>query len=165
MKLTPMQYVCENDHKFLAPNLSPYLYGEFLLRSRNGGIRYLDAVADPVFDNVSHLVRQVLSEENIKVPDWLDIFQDIFGEVACDPDVDGTYFKMNLPPPCPTCGTYMMQSWDSANSDPVETDVANVTHGGWDRMTEAEKHYHIRTAVKEYFLNTGNTPYTLRDGL
>jgi chloramphenicol O-acetyltransferase len=95
MKLILFYYVCRNcDCNFKSPQLPEYTYGEFLMRTKNGDLIYLDSLKDSTFDEMGKIFDEIKSRYNVTSLDESDIFQDIYS-VACDKNQDGhTYIPI-----------------------------------------------------------------------
>jgi hypothetical protein len=152
MNLILMNFVCaEHKHEFTAPHQSPYSYGEFLLRSRNNELRFLNAIDDKEFTEVEKMVELALSKTMREEKYLVIALHSIYGEVACDFDHDGNPFVMNSFPPCPICRTNKMASWDIAEpSTSIDQDILPVTHHIWKRMTTDEKYIAVCSALQKH---------------
>lgn len=141
MKLGIAEFTCGHcGHIFDAPELAPEIYGMFLLRSKNGSLAVLDAIQDKTYEEVVSIIRGKLRKRDMTDDERIDIIQGIYGELACDPDINGAAFVIGMPPKCPACNNQRLASWDF--KDPpmtVEITVPAVTHKRWRSLSTAEQ--------------------------
>jgi hypothetical protein len=146
MKLVLFKYECLAEGVFFkAPQISPHAYGEFLLRKKNSpSLRYLNAIASSAYEYVAHELEISPEVSGLDEVMQSNVLQAIFGNVACDPDVDGKPFEMGLLPYCNNCKDPSCLSWQI--TDPiefVEIEVPPVTFLVWDRLSDEEKKFRI----------------------
>jgi len=116
---------------FDAPSLSDFSYGEFILWSRSGEFRYLNAFDDVVYQEVIDLLNQQKNDKGIVC----DV-QDIFGVAACDADSSGhTFSVLNMP--CSVCNSIDVKIV-GINSEVFFT-IPCVTHNLWNSLSCPEK--------------------------
>ena len=142
MKLQAFLYVCEpSGHEFQAPELPFNSYGEFLLRDETGtSLSYLNAFSDPTLAEVSGLLEATPEMGYLTAGQRGRVLQRSYGEVACDPDVEGRHFRIGQHPRCPACSSTTMRSWDEVVPvDFIEVDVPLVTHVRWRSLSEGQK--------------------------
>jgi hypothetical protein len=141
MKLGIAKFTCAKcGHVFEAPDLSPVIYGSFLLRSENNYMAFLDAINDHAFEEVSSLVETNRHTRRLSEDDQSDVLHSIYGELACDPDPKGAAFVIGMPPTCPACGTQEIAAWDFKNPPAsVDVEVPSVTHTRWNSLAPEEK--------------------------
>lgn len=147
MKLVLYEYVYPLDCKITAPEVLEYSYGEFLLRKRNSsGIRYLNALEDDVYHEVSEIIKEFFPDVKFESSDLLQI---VFGPVACDPDIDGRPFEMNLWPHCENYNATEPVSWQM--TDPpvfVDIEVPLVKHDLWNCLSPQGKRNRVLNFLK-----------------
>lgn len=139
-----MKLICQAEHvcaecstHFDAPALSDFSYGEFLLWSVSGECRYLNAFEDEIYKEVIALI------EDCKGLDISDNFlQEVYGELACDPDEYGMFFHISNPP-CRKCGSTNMASIGSHLTKALA--VKAVTHDSWNSLSYEEKRNRVRS--------------------
>ena len=74
MKFIILKYTCSrHGHSFDAASISPYDYGQFVVRSRHNALRYLNSFDDATFDEVSKYVEVALGTLGAVVSDQSDI--------------------------------------------------------------------------------------------
>ncbi|MBA5607395.1 hypothetical protein H3H36_18725 [Duganella sp. FT3S] len=152
MKLVLFNYNCPCcGENFKVAQLPPHAYGEFLLRRRGrDAIRYLDAINDRPYAEVSDEIDKILLAKKGRSFENSDVLQKVFGAIACDPDFDGEQFEIGLPPPCPVCGNQGGFSWRM--TEPIETadvEVAPITHTLWNKLSHQEKIIRIGEKLAE----------------
>jgi ribosomal protein S27AE len=136
-----MRYTCAKcANTFDAPELNPYSYGKFLMRSSSGSTVYLDALQDDTYKEIDNFL---LSQEKIRSlndNDRSEILQRIYGIIACDRDKDGNYFVIGAHPACPNCGAQEMASWEFKQPpEIIDIMIPNVTHKYWSSLNKQEK--------------------------
>lgn len=133
-----MKHFCSKCNAvFNAPSLSDFSYGEFLLWSTSGDCRYLNVFEDQTYNEVIKLISDC--ENNNSNDNFL---QDIYGELACDPDENGLFFCISNPP-CPKCGSIHMASIGDQKMG--EVSVKTVTHVFWSSLSYEEKKNRLRS--------------------
>lgn len=141
MKLQLVKYTCGScGSVFDAPALTEGAYGEFLLWSREGRMRYLNAFVDPTLKEVDNLLRDCKALEGSSPLERSKFLHRLYGRVACDPDVQGAPFDIDAYPPCPSCHSSKVISWEF--KDPpefVDVDVPIVTHHIWSSLLDGQK--------------------------
>lgn len=130
--------------------MTPVVYGEFLMRSETRRAeRYLNGLTDPVYEEVARLLRLETSVGSRSEMEQSDLLQTIFG-VACDPDVDGGLFQMNLLPRCPDCGSEEIIHYVAAEPPRiVDLEIPHVTHHRWNALNQAEKLLVLENELKQ----------------
>lgn len=142
MKLQMFTYTCEpSGHVFHAPEVPFTSYGEFLLRNATGtSWTYLNGLSDPTYSEVSSLLKSLPETEHLTANQRADLLQRLYGEVACDPDVNGQPFLIGQHPRCPICSSTTMRSWDETIPvELVDVDVPSVSHNKWQSLAERQK--------------------------
>ena len=152
MKLVLFEYRCKSCGCFFkAPQISPHSYGEFLLRTRNSAsLRYLDALASTAYSDIAREIKTNSETSALDEAKQTVILQAIFAEVACEPDLDGEPFHMDLLPHCPNCAGQASLSWNI--TDPIEfieIEVAPATFRAWQRLKENERKVRIMESVRK----------------
>jgi hypothetical protein len=121
---------------FQAFSLGDFSYGEFLLWSKSGNCRYLNAFEDPTYQEVIDIIQLCKETGAVHVHDASQLLQEVYGELACDVDEFGEPYRMNYPS-CPNCGSTNIAL---VGSEIVgQAVVSNVTHEIWNSFTQKEK--------------------------
>lgn len=147
MKLMLFRYWCDSCNKwFEAPNIGN-VYGHFVLHSISGEIRYLDAISDCVFEEVSELIKKDSRVYSVDEFKQAEILHEIFG-IACDPDTCGNEFRMGVNRTCPYCKRDTIDSWEAVDPTTyVNLDILPITHNQWNQLNWQEKNDIIRKAI------------------
>lgn len=149
MKLELVKYKCANcAHTFEAPQIGSNSYGEFLLHSRSGTVRYLNALQDSTYGEIDNLLAKHEKTTNLSAYERAQILRHIYGEIACDRDSDENPFSLESHIPCPICGSQKMETWEF--EDPpklVEIHFDHVTHIDWNKLSESTKLCRIEQAL------------------
>jgi len=136
MKVGSFDYTCVNGHCFMVPGLS--LYGQGIMWSLGLGTpKYINLMDDPVYAEIHRMLKLFPEFQHNNEEENADILQKIFG-VACDPDDDGSEFKLGATPKCPKCGSREMKSWD-VSIEPKIWDVLEITHNRWQKLSSGDK--------------------------
>jgi hypothetical protein len=140
MKLHIFVYTCKDClTSYQAPELSLNSYGEFLMRSVNGQVVYLNALSDPVFEEMNELLHEVCEQNSLDEFQYADLIHNIFG-LACDLDSEGNEYSTDNQPNCPNCGCNDPSSWDEVYPpELIELNLPIVTHNRWLKLTKFEK--------------------------
>jgi DNA-directed RNA polymerase subunit RPC12/RpoP len=150
MTIVAFTFECASCHsKFVSPQTESY--GGFILRSSGQGTAVaMDTIEDPVFDEVSRLLREIGAYGGKDESQRADLIQGIAG-VACDKDVDGSEFGILTEPRCPACGSREMESWGPTDP-PREYEVAVpvVTHNEWASLSRTEKMSMLRARLQKF---------------
>lgn len=150
MKLQQYLFKCDsNGHEFEALDLAEGAYGEFLLRDASGkSVRCLNALVDPTYDEVGSIIDRLPLTSSLSARKKAQALQAIFGEVACDPDLNGNTFRIGQQPSCPVCGTTKMQAWDATQPAVYANAVVEpVTHVLWHAMDASHRREAVRSAI------------------
>ena len=141
MILEMLCYTCAKcGHTFDAPALSQNAYGEFLLWSRSGEIRYLNALEDVTFEAVRNLLARSGKLGEVQSLEGAKVLQKLYGDLACDRDDLGFAFEIDSLPPCQKCGSQQMSSWTPKNPpEVVDKNIAPVSHTHWTSLADSEK--------------------------
>lgn len=122
--------------RFLTLFLGDMSYGQFLVRSKSGQVRYLDGINDPVFDEVREILKAAGAMSSSTTPEEADYFHEVFGRTV-DRDENGEEFSTKRPRSCPRChSTDLVTLADSIGG---MIDVPVVTHEHWNSLSESEK--------------------------
>ena len=148
MRLQVYRYKCGAcGDWFEAPEIGELAYGEFLLRSHAGEVRYLNANLDKVFTEVDDLLGSDPRLCSFDQFQRADVLNEVFG-VACDPDSTGGLFRVAAKPLCPKCNQCNISEWESTEPPCyVDVDVIEVAHSRWESLSEGEKQNRIREAL------------------
>lgn len=145
MKVMLARYACEKcSTRFDDRALSDFAYGEFLLRSDSGEIRYLNVFADGTFVEVRDIVRELQPNDNLDGCPCSNAVQEIYGAAACDPDERGGSFGITKRVSCPACGSDAVSSRVlEGELNVVQVEVPPVTHALWTDLNADEKHLRV----------------------
>lgn len=119
-----------------------------MLRSASGELAYLDAISDPVYQEVDDLLK-MLQGENSGPVKRAELQREIFG-VTCDPDSSGQTFSINAKPVCPSCGASEMSYWEATDPpEHIEKEVRGVSHRRWNQLSREGKVECLARSIKE----------------
>ncbi len=154
MKLQMYNYQCNKcKNKFKAPELIGDPYGEFLLRSPAGEMRYLPAMNSEVYLNAGDMVDEYLKDTRLSSVGKAKVLHQIFS-LACDLAADSSEFKIGGDPICPACQGNNMYSWEPTHpAEIIEVEVPLVTHNHWSKLTDLDKQQKIQEAVDRVLAN------------
>jgi hypothetical protein len=127
-----------------------HAYGQLTARGAGTGqLICIDALADPVFDDVGLLVREVLAGSGVPLDGRTlgTAVQRAF-PVACDPDAAGTPFVIGAPPRCPACAA-APRSWEHTGEHELH-DVPEPSHRQWSALGTSQQRGMIREAVMDF---------------
>lgn len=141
MKLIITCYVCADCYnKFDSPAILPGAYGDFLLRSPEGEMAFLNGLDDEIYTEVSELLESLPSLAGKDSGEIADVLMKIFGTAACDPSPHGLPYSMLAKPPCPICRSQRMASWEhKVPFEVVDIEVPPITHHFWKKLNKREK--------------------------
>jgi len=126
-------------------------YGEFLMRSESGEMRFLDAISSNAFSEVAMIIDSCETVKLLTVFGRSDAVQAIFS-LACDNDSSGNPFRIAFPPRCVKCGSYNVKLHDT-DREPfaqVTVEAPPPTHFAWNRLEWAEKKRIVESALSEF---------------
>lgn len=148
MRLQVYRYKCGSCGEWYEGlELGDFAYGEFLMRSSSGEIRFLEAINDPVFQEVSEILEKTPRLSACDESRRAEVLHAVFG-VACDPDSKGILFHVGASPHCTSCGQLDVSEWEG--TDPprfVEVDVTNASHEHWATLSDIEKESLVQEAL------------------
>lgn len=123
-------YHCQSCNAiFQAPIISDFSYGEFLLSSIPGEYRYLNALDDPIYQEVLDMILSHKSELQVDI-------QSIFGPLTCDTDINGYSFNIGGYN-CPKCMTTKVAILSVHPNEFIY--VFPVTHIYWNKLNNRQK--------------------------
>lgn len=94
---------------------------------------------DPVADEVEDILKSFPEYFDKKQFKQIEIFQSIFGEIACDPDYDGFIYRAKEPK-CIKCSVQDITQYKETNPPEfLEADIPEVTHLLWGSLSKNEK--------------------------
>lgn len=129
-------------------------YGEFLLRSDDGQLRYLYAINDQAYKEVDNFIGEIDGDEAGSRSRALKL-QQIFGMVACDRTSEGLPLSMRMLPLCPRCdGSRLAFKCIKDPLEVIDVHVHAVSHSVWTPLSEESK----RSVVKGALLNAPGEP-------
>lgn len=148
MRLLVFRYHCGACGKwFNAPDVSELAYGEFLLRSDYGELRYLNAIDDPAFAEADHFMKNDSRAATLDSHKCADLLHDIF-RVTCDPDQQGSEFRIGRKARCLHCHERNVINWESVEPPKyIELEVLPVTHEAWSKWRDDQKQAAISAAI------------------
>lgn len=154
MKFHLFKYTCKKCGAiYKAPELSFDSYGEFLMRSVAGETVYLNAISDPVYDEVDKLLHELLNEKKFNSFQYANLLQTIFG-VACDKDSKGNRYDIKNKPKCNNCRFQEPSYWEATEPPEfIELNIPEVEHNKWSELTKAEKLDILKKAIGELNLD------------
>jgi len=126
-------------------------YGELILYSRAGNAAWLNALEDPVFDEVTELVKAHPDAGKLDDVDQATVLHAVFS-VACDPDPEHHRYVIGGMPPCPNCKSQKIESWEPVGALPAERSIPHVTHAWWNGLSPEEKRSTVHQAIDHYLL-------------
>lgn len=140
MRLHIFKFTCGNcGCEFKSPKMSFDTYGEFLLRSKGGELAYLNAISDPVYQEVDDLLNQLPELQGKSALMLSEFLRKVFG-VACDSDTQGNSFSIGGDPVCPSCGDRNISYWEATEPpEYLEQEWPPVTHVKWSSLSDSEK--------------------------
>lgn len=149
MKLQIIKFKCGSCGEwFESPEIDEFAYGEFLMRSGSGEIRYLNANLDEVFKEVDSILETDSRFASLDKFQKADVLHSIFG-IACDRDCDNEYFQIGAKPPCPRCAKQMISEWVGTNPlRYVDIDLIPISHDEWINLDGAEKRFRLSEAFR-----------------
>jgi hypothetical protein len=141
MKLEILKCTCGRcGASFDVPFLGEAAYGEFILRSKGGGIAYLNAFVDATYTDVDNIISVLPSTVGFSPIERAEILTRIYGRVACDPDKDNNFYELDSLSICSFCESSESVSCKIGNPpELVELNVPEVTHDAWFNLTEMQK--------------------------
>ena len=149
IRLQLYKYRCNhNQHEYEATAMPSFSHGKFLLRSEGRRSEaYLNAIEDPVYEEVDRILKKSPKTKGKDDIQLAAILRSVFS-IACDPDIDGTFFKIGLPPRCPTCGSDEASYWEAFDPPKfLEKDIPHVTHKKWNTLSEKEKEDLVSSSI------------------
>ncbi|MFY9476259.1 MAG: hypothetical protein WAQ08_01075 [Aquabacterium sp.] len=153
MKLQLFSFTCaECGSVFTAFDTPEDGYGDFLVRSHVAASEArLLALIDPVYAEVRSLIAANPRTAPKKAGLQAHALQQIYGEVACDPDRQGHAFGLDVQPICPQCASQRMASWEPVA--PVQTldkDVPPITYRRWMGLSLSQKQQAVDEALRHH---------------
>lgn len=155
MKLQQFQYRCGTcGNWYFSPELT-WGYGEFVLVSKTGELRYLNAIGDQVFSEVEGILmchsRYLLMNEANRAT----FLQRIYG-FACDPDELGDRFLIGAQPACPQCKEVNVSAFQSVEPPEfLDIDVLPVTHLEWNALCSSSKEILVGRVAQAWLGTSG----------
>jgi len=152
MNLQLFEYKCLKCGEILKIPEYSYAYGEFLLKNEMCTyFAYLNVFENTVFDEVACILFKHPLLIDMHDYKKANILQNIFG-YFCDKAPDGSFFKINAKPKCPTCGN--RESFDWRAIDPPEfltIDVPDITNNIWNSLNDRQREKYVNDILKEIF--------------
>ena len=159
MKFEIFKYKCKTcNTTFTSPSFPGEIYGILPLRTQSSETAYI-SVGEPCqeFDEVSKIVDNNPLLKGFNDSQIANIFQEIFGQVACDLSPLGETYHMDHLPYCPNCGSDKVSS--KGPIEPIEMtqdDIPSVTHKIWHQLSQQQKQERVDTAIKEFLADPEN---------
>jgi hypothetical protein len=131
MRLVLFYHICKAcGTRFTSPSVSGY--GEFLMRSAQGDIVYLNAIKDPLFDEFYNVIDEYTG--SLKQHKKDEILRHNFG-FACDRAADGTFYQITNKPKCSNCHAEEYTAFGITNPpESVDIDIKPATHNLWNSL-------------------------------
>jgi hypothetical protein len=141
MKLGLVVYTCGHCHStFEAPSLGEGAYGEFLLRSKEGGLAYLNVFLDPSYKDLDNILASIPMISYLSPSERVKVLRRLYGPLACDLDSNSYPFELDAFPACSECGSRDVVSWEFKNgAEMVEVPVQTLTHFHWSMLPHEDK--------------------------
>ncbi|MCA9040108.1 MAG: hypothetical protein KDA65_07175 [Planctomycetaceae bacterium] len=146
MKLILWKYQCKDCYSWFKSLELSGNYGAFLLRSLSNEFRFLDAISDSAFKEVSTFVKRHCNLDESKCG---KLVKSIF-TITCDPDFKGHMFYINLPPQCPHCHSRSIAH--DCCPEPlefIELAIPDVSHQKWNGLSEVDKEARLSEALEQ----------------
>jgi hypothetical protein len=122
-----------------------FAYGTFLGVSRAGHAAVLDAMTDPVFDEVRQRVNQDPRLRGVAEREKADLLLAVL-PVVCDPDDTGNEFVFAGSPGCPRCGSRSVASFTETNED-AGVAAGHASHRHWESADQSQRQAAITSAL------------------
>ncbi len=149
MKFELWKYECLNGHTFERPVFTGPVYGFFVLYSRYGALRSLEAFSDPVFEEVYQLLDTFgLALTEVR---RAHVGKYLFG-FTCDEDPQGDNFELEQDVRCPACAGTAEFVRNMGSS--VDIQIEPVTHHAWAALSPEDK----KRVVRDALLRSGFQP-------
>lgn len=146
MELPVMLFRCKNGHEFEDVSL-PGAYGQFVLRSASGEVVSVDAFDDPVFSEVDELANGIDAVAELDDARRGRVVRAAF-QATIDPDSAGRPYEFNQAPPCPVCGSTVMDWFEQVEPlRTVDRPVEPATHHHWETLDDGERRSLVRAAA------------------
>ena len=144
---TVFEFTCGScGMRFHASGICDFIYGAFVMRTRNGEEAVLEAVTSPTFAEFVTLANTNPALAEIDEGKRHEVLQAAF-TVACDFSESGEEFYIGLNPTCPQCASREMASWKAVTS-PRRSVIPLVTHSRWDRLSDSEKCVAVNAEIR-----------------
>ena len=152
MNAINFEYTCENcSTKFLAPGISDFSYGSFIMRTRTDeDIVYVDALNDKAFSDCYEIVKANSSiSKNTEIQ--ATIQQSVFS-LTCEKSPHGGVYEIGLlHPVCPHCKSRNMKSWRP--SLPIQSlTLELVNHSSWNSLSMESQIALINEGIHTYLM-------------
>lgn len=148
MKLTKYKYICPKCSKKFLSYFFPcdQHYGEFIMRSNNGEMRYLNSFKDDVFDELANICDMNPKLKGISRSNEASIFQRLFS-FTCETATDGSRFEIGKGAVCTYCGYHNLDEVPVEVENNINIDIPNATHNQWDSLSESDKRNLINSEI------------------
>lgn len=139
-----LEYTCSAGHRFRT--IGSDGYGEFVMRSEGLGTpAWLDALSDPVFEEVEVLLQEIPEYAALDETARADRHNYVFS-TSVDRDSDGSVFLIGGRPRCPICSSREMSAWEFIQGGMDDDGVQMVGHSMWNSLSPAQKRDQVVTA-------------------
>jgi hypothetical protein len=142
MKISKIKVKCRPwGHKFEAPFLSDFSYGQFIYSSQDGQVyRYLDGLNNKAWD----LVQKIVKDIGKGIRDEGNVIQTILGHIA-DKDSGAEYYQ-NKKIICPIC---KRTAWHVYRDDAVGyVELPLMTFDRFGELNDKDKEREIKSLIK-----------------
>jgi hypothetical protein len=117
-------------------------YGDFVLHDADDEMRYVDALSDSVFEEVSQFVARAYPMLDDLQRAYLT--KCAFG-ITCDAAATGTPFNISPTPECRNCGSREISRVSTGQFDQIE--VRNVEHSRWTMLSPSDREHELRSVL------------------
>ena len=156
MILQLAKFKCKNCKTEFKANILKFEgYGEFSLRTPHANnIAYLNALEDKTYDEVDVLLKDNIYPKGKSANELANVLQNTYGEIACDPDVNGYYYQIGGSPSCTTCNRPCLDQWELIEPPVfVYKEIQSVTHNYWNSLSSQEKLVRVYDTLEKYNSN------------
>lgn len=134
---------------------SPHDYGVIPYSTEVGEMAFLSPDEDPVWEEVSDIVAQQMTERSADEVERARVFHAALTR-SLDPSPSGrSYYAWGMAP-CPRCGSLARSHFGPV--DParfVDVEETAVSHRRWEALSPREKEHEVGTAIREYLESEG----------
>jgi hypothetical protein len=131
--------------------LGDFSYGLFVMFSATPGqMAWLEAVTDPVFDEVGAILQGFSDFTTMNELTRSDVMRLLFS-LACDPDPQGRPYWLSTA--CSRCGGFDVKfRAELVQSQVFAVDMPNVTHDAWLALDPSVRTLRLRQGLDTYLV-------------